>query len=676
MSLTAQQQLERDAGRESGVRAEPALPPHDPLQQAILRESAYVTAREAARLEACSERSMRQGVNAGRYEARPTNRRHRNGAPVLEVAVASLSPRAQAAYLQSIDSAVTVQASEPKPSLRFDSSTDAEKLRALERLRAVKALRRLRASGPTDLTKAIAGFAKTVDYKGERGVSSATLRRWEKQFEEFGLDGLVVTYEKRSGPRSLTDEMVAFIHAVRVKHPRLNSREIHKTLVAECARRGWLTDGERPPSYSSVRRECRRAETLAAYGEGPRTFRDLLPHVERDWGCAPNTVWCADSRLADTLVMLDNGKAVRPWLVAILDCATREFVGWELCIGAPNATAIAKAFRMAAESFGLPAELIRDNGKDYRSMDVDMVLELLDVKATNAIAFSPQSKPIESAFTVFGNEFEPKLKGYCGRDAKAKPERLAGDLKAGDLLAVDQYCRELSAFMAYHNTERHHGGLKGKTPAQVRQSWRERGWVPRTCDQETIAQITRCRTPERTVRRCSITVDGVVYEHADLVLLSGQKVYATYDACDIGTVTIHTRTGQKVCEAKARQKAAHGKSAKAIKAMRKAQKQARERVKRHVQDVLEATDIDALGEAIAATRKPSNPGAKVGDAGKKIVRIRKPPEAAKEVETKREPPVETQVHRPKGRAAHPALSAWQKIVEAEGRPWAAAQGGG
>jgi len=397
--------------------------------------------------------------------------------------------------------------------------------------------------------------------------------------------------------------MKAFIHALRLHNVDLPKRRIVKAFLA-------VFDGKWPdhkkPSEKTVLREIGRVPVAAvAQATGPKALDKHLPHVQRDWSSLPpNACWFVDTRKMDTMLQDDRGKPWRPSVVFVMDAATREWLGFDICAGAVNADSICRALRMAMEKFGLPEELCRDNGKDYRSRQLDAVLAMLDVAVTNDTPYNARAKAIESAFNVFGHEFEPALPGYTGRDAKRKPEGLQRQIDRGELLTFHEYGERLVEFLTYCNLERPHGGIDGKTPAQVREEWRAKGWLPRQPDAETFAQITLHRTDPLTVRGDGVRVAGQRYYSPELVMHSGEKLVAVYRPEDMAGITVVTPSGRFVCEAQATVRAIHGQGMEALKQTQRYKKAAKQRVAQHIGDVMALTDEQELADAVAATTKP------------------------------------------------------------------------
>ena len=96
----------------------------------------------------------------------------------------------------------------------------------------------------------------------------------------------------------------------------------------------------------------------------------LNRYIDRDYSninCGE--VWVSDHAQIDIACFAPDGKVVFPWVTAWRDYKSGKWLGWLLQCGSPNSDRIFQAFYYAAEEFGLPKDVIIDNGKDYRSKD-------------------------------------------------------------------------------------------------------------------------------------------------------------------------------------------------------------------------------------------------------------------------------------------------------------------
>lgn len=173
-----------------------------------------------------------------------------------------------------------------------------------------------------------------------------------------------------------------------------------------------------------------------------------LPYIERDWAgdYQSNDIWICDHAQFDFFVNAWDGlKPVRPWLTAFMDGYSGVIAG--ICITLqPDSKTIASALRDGIMRYGLPKAVYLDNGKDMRAQylaggqkrirksnrfeslvplpnaETDGLLTMLDIDATYALPYHPQSKPIERFFGTMHKLFDRVFNSYCGPDPKHRPD--------------------------------------------------------------------------------------------------------------------------------------------------------------------------------------------------------------------------------------------------------------
>lgn len=141
-------------------------------------------------------------------------------------------------------------------------------------------------------------------------------------------------------------------------------------------------------------------------------------------------VWVSDHAQIDVACMTQDGNVVFPWVTAWRDYKSGKWLGWILQTGHPNSDLIFQSFYYAAEIYGLPEDVIIDNGKDYRCKDfaggrksvqvetnkpkTTSMLAELNVKVHFALPYNAQTKPIERDFLKIKELLSKHCQGYRG----------------------------------------------------------------------------------------------------------------------------------------------------------------------------------------------------------------------------------------------------------------------
>lgn len=95
----------------------------------------------------------------------------------------------------------------------------------------------------------------------------------------------------------------------------------------------------------------------------------LLKFIMSVYNLICGEVWVSDHAQIDVACLSPDGNIVFPWVTAWRDYKSGKWLGWILQCGHPNSDHIFQSFYYAAQRYGLPKDIIIDNGKDYRSKD-------------------------------------------------------------------------------------------------------------------------------------------------------------------------------------------------------------------------------------------------------------------------------------------------------------------
>ena len=212
----------------------------------------------------------------------------------------------------------------------------------------------------------------------ENHLSLRTVRRWAKDYRQFGLAGLCHKARAGKGKRRMSLTLQQFIEGLALQKPCPTAAGVHRQAALVAPRLG-----EPAPSYRTVRRVIQGMDpalmTLAH--EGTKSYSDRFDLVHRREAEAPNAIWQADHSELDVLVKDNDGKPRKPWLTIVLDDYSRAVAGYMLFFGAPSAIQTALALRQAIwrksqpgwHVCGIPQILYTDHGSDFTSRHLEQV---------------------------------------------------------------------------------------------------------------------------------------------------------------------------------------------------------------------------------------------------------------------------------------------------------------
>ncbi len=178
------------------------------------------------------------------------------------------------------------------------------------------------------------------------GVSRQSVYAWKARHEAAGIDGLrEASRRPRTSPSRLAAETEALVCELRRAHPRWGARRI----AFEVAQRG--TAGA--PSRATVHRVLvRNAMVTPQAQQHKRKYRRWARET-------PMALWQLD--LVGGIYLADGRECK---VLSGIDDHSR-YVVCAAVLAVPSARAVADAFTAAMRQYGVPAEVLTDNGKQF-----------------------------------------------------------------------------------------------------------------------------------------------------------------------------------------------------------------------------------------------------------------------------------------------------------------------
>jgi putative transposase len=324
---------------------------------------------------------------------------------------------------------------------------------------------------------------------GARTYSVATLERWYYAFKEGGLEALrpKVRADKGRG-RELTDEQRTLLLDVRREHPDISVETIRRTLVLD----GRLERGA--VAASTLRRfyaehGLDRITTRAALADGRQRLRWQAAH--------PGALWQGD--VCHGSPILVGGKSLPVRIHALLDDASRYVVAIEARHQEREVDMLAVLIR-ALRRFGAPDALYLDNGATYRGETLSLACVRL---GTSLVHARPYDAPARGKMERFWRTLREQCLVFC------KEVGSLHDLNVRILAWLDEH---------YHRAP--HGGLVGKTPADVFAAEPDR---VAAIDETKLRAALTIRERRRVRRDNTLAMDGADWE-TSLHFLAGRLV--------------------------------------------------------------------------------------------------------------------------------------------------------
>lgn len=495
----------------------------------------WLTVRETASICDVTESAIWKAVKLNKYEYRHVKGIGRGGKQI-QIALESLPETAQARYH-----------GEKQPQEDILQYTGKQRAEADFRALVVAEYQHSGLS-PDEYVEKF-----NADNPPEDAITTSKLFRWQKQYREGGVAGLI---DQRGGHNrgqtSIPEDAWEYFY------DRYMTEQ--KRTVKRCYD---LTLREFPdiPSVSAFERRVRQIPQYAIlyYREGRKAFDDQLPSMERSkLDIASNDIWFSDHHLVDVFVRSADGRRViRPWLTVFYDARSNKVISHLVREADPNATAVKQCFRIGMQQHGVPKEVYFDNGKDYRSKSFSSdypksLVNQLGIGMIHAKPYHGQAKTVERFFGTYTDRFSRMFPTYTGCNAKVRPECMqtsnAEILKLAPTL--EEYKQAVAAYMVEYNATLSTGrDMDGKSPDQVYYENLQEKRVIKNLD---ALRLLCGNSEERVVHKNGVSIKNNSYFNELLLSHLGERVIVTYDPANIDKIAVFDLQNRAICMATAK----------------------------------------------------------------------------------------------------------------------------
>lgn len=519
-------------------------------------EPVWLNEDEAATLLDCSPRHLRRMKNTFAIRLIPSARQQ--GKMKTQYALSSLSLKAQRRHMEA-HAAEAVRGAEGagfKPALTsatadeqqawFDALPAARKQRVAERLRIYTSYRHAVETLPPNAyglkQELVAGVCAEFD------ISRGTLYRFVSAYESDGLRGLD---DNRFGQKrtKLSDDMRNCIIAALARRPHTRVKRLCEQLEA-----GFGANISYPTVHRFVKAYKEKEHSLVtmlgnpddwknrylpAFGDMDAKAHHFLHYIEMD--SSPADVLCNDGK--------------RYALVSAIDIFSRKL----MIRVAPTSCsrAIADVLRDVLTKWGVPENIIKDNGQDYVSKYIHQILAAFAIHAPFVPHFTPEAKPhVERSFRTLAEGLLEELPGYIGHNVAQRKgieaRRSFADriMKKGELLEIGMTPEELQVAInswlenIYH--QRKHSELGCSPEVKAAQSPKT---PSRVMNLEAL-EIVLLPESLRKVGKKGIRIDGGVYACAELADMINDWVRVKVAAKDASKLYVYSAESRYLCVAR------------------------------------------------------------------------------------------------------------------------------
>jgi transposase InsO family protein len=321
------------------------------------------------------------------------------------------------------------------------------------------------------------------------GVSRQSIYTWRDKYKAGGIDGLRdASRRPRTSPSRLPAQVEALVCELRRAHPRWGARRI----AFEAARRG----ADRAPSRATVHRVLERNGLVVPQAQ---RHKRKYKRWQRE---TPMALWQLD--LVGGIYLADGRECK---MLSGIDDHSRFVVSCAV-LAVPSGRAVADAFTAAMKTYGVPSEVLSDNGKQFTGRFT-------------------KPRPAEVLFERVCREhgITAKLTGPYSPTTTGKVERWHRTLRrelldeAGPFAGLPSAQAAISAWVHAYNHARPHQALGMATPASLFRP----GVSP---DREPAAMVPRqqpepAKAPAAPIPRLVLSPSGEAVEFETVISASG-----------------------------------------------------------------------------------------------------------------------------------------------------------
>lgn len=399
-------------------------------------------------------------------------------------------------------------------------------------------------------------------------LTARALEHWMNKYKKEGAAGLIDNWTgaARKDVNVFTTQpaLQGIVRAILLDRPTITMKNL--TVLLEKAQIDEST-GEvlyTPPSYHAVVRfanafKKKNAELIMATtnpDEWKNKYMVAFGNASEDV-VRLNQRWEMDSTMADWMLIGDDGAIKRYNVSVIIDVYSRRSL--MLVSPTPRTETHKLLLRMALLQWGVPEEVVTDNGKDYISREFSVTLNSLGITHTTTNPFSPWEKPfVERMNQTMLHSVLEAHSSFIGHSVAERSaiearisfaERLFKKEKASiDLAMPAQLLRDrLNQWLIGTYEQRPHGEL-GMSPFQKAASWA--GEIKRIEDERALDVLLAPPMGKGSyvITKKGLRIDNAQFLAMELSLMVGKTVDVRMTD-DLGQIVVY-HEGKFVCVAR------------------------------------------------------------------------------------------------------------------------------
>lgn len=227
----------------------------------------------------------------------------------------------------------------------------------------------------------------------KKEYAAETIKEWLRVYKLKGIDGLYPKGRSDKGQaRKVKNGIKEIVVNLKLENPKRTAKSIYEEIII----RNIIKPSEL--SLSTIQRYVRTIDVNAT-----KTIKDRRAFEFEN----PNDCWQSDISVGPYITI--NGIRHKTYIIAFLDDASRLIVSCR-AFENDNLLSVLTVFKEAVSKRGVPKKVFFDNGKVYRSGQMELICASLGCALCFAEPYSPQSKgKIERWFQTLQKQWQQLL---------------------------------------------------------------------------------------------------------------------------------------------------------------------------------------------------------------------------------------------------------------------------
>jgi transposase InsO family protein len=327
-------------------------------------------------------------------------------------------------------------------------------------------------------------------------VRAGTIAQWLHWYRKNGIEGLKPKQRSDSGAlRGIPDDIGKAIIEKRAQHPRMPLRIVLRRLQME---------KDVPALPIPLSTAYRYLRTHLPKRTIPTTGREQKRFTHR----YPNDCWQGDTMHGIYIRDDQNGRSRKTYLIAFIDDATRLIVGGRFFFS-ETVQHVKEVLREAVLTYGVPAKLYLDNGRNFCAEDIEMACAAMRCALIHTTAYYPEGKgKIERFFRTVRDSFITGL---------------------STVHSLNELNEAFDAWLQHEYNRRPHGGIDGAVPLDtfLKNAENRLRRLPAAIDPAELF----CRKESRQVAKdATFRINNALYETEEHLI--GRKINVLFDKDD------------------------------------------------------------------------------------------------------------------------------------------------